>query len=106
MKENAVEQRLKARLEAEGFKVLKLTCPGTNGVPDRMIARPKWSPGPAWYVELKAPKKHEARLQEVVRDEWRARGMLVLDMVDTYEKVDALVDTLLEVCRTETWKVL
>jgi hypothetical protein len=100
VKEAPVEHRLKTELEAYGFKVLKLTTPGTNGTPDRLILRPKWSPGPPWVIELKRPKKHEERLQELVRDGWRARGVLVLDMVDTYEKVDALVERLVEVCKT------
>lgn len=98
MKEAPVEQRLVDKLTAHGFKVLKLTTPGHNGTPDRLILRPKWSPGPPWMIELKAPKKHERRLQELVRIEWRERGVLVLDMVDTYEKVDALVQHLLGIC--------
>ena len=98
MKEAPVEQRLVDKLTAHGFKVLKLTTPGHNGTPDRLILRPTWSPGPPWVIELKAPKKHERRLQELVREEWRARGVLVLDMVDTYEKVDALVAVLHKRC--------
>ena len=98
MKESAIEQRLVFSLGTHGFKVLKLTCPGTNGVPDRLILRPTWSPGPPWVVELKAPKKHERRLQELVRKDWLERGVLVLDMVDTYDKVDLLVANLVAIC--------
>ena len=98
MKEALIEKRLVDGLTAWGFKVLKLTTPGTNGTPDRLILRPTWSPGPPWVIELKAPKKHERRLQELVRDEWRARGVLVLDMVNTYEQVDVLVGKLHAVC--------
>jgi hypothetical protein len=98
VRESKVEERLRVGLEGKGFKVLKLTCPGTNGVPDRMILRPKWSPGPPWYIELKAPKKHEARLQEIIRQDWRERGARVLNMVDTYAKVDALIDDLYHRC--------
>lgn len=98
MKEAPVEKRLVDGLTAKGFKVLKLTTPGTNGTPDRMILRPTWSPGPPFYIELKAPKKHERLLQEHVRNEWRKRGCAVLDMVDTYEKVDELVFQLYSMC--------
>ena len=101
MKEAPVEQRLVDTLTGFGFKVLKLTTPGTNGTPDRLILRPKWSPGPPWVIELKAPGKHERRLQELVREDWRERGVLVLDMVDTYEKVDALVVQLHKICCEE-----
>lgn len=88
--EKVIEKRLKSGLENRGFKVLKLTTPGTNGTPDRLILRPTWSPGPPWVVELKRPKKTERRLQELVREEWRQRGVLVLDMVNTCEQVDEL----------------
>lgn len=106
MKEALVEQRLVIGLTDKGFKVLKLTTPGTQGTPDRLILRPKWSPGPPWVIEVKQPGKHERRLQELVRDEWRARGVLVLDMVDTYEKVDALIRTLLERCALTEFEYL
>lgn len=98
MKETPVEKRLVDKLASHGFLVLKLTTPGHIGTPDRMILRPKWSPGPPWVIELKRPGKHERRAQELVREDWRARGVLVLDMVNTYEQVDALVLHLMEVC--------
>lgn len=98
MKEAPVEKRLVDGLTKYGFLVLKLTTPGHNGTPDRLILRPVWSPGPPWVIELKRPKKTEERLQEIVRDQWRARGVLVLDMVNTYELVDALVARLVWQC--------
>lgn len=105
MKEAPVEERLRMGLTLHGFKVLKLTTPGTNGTPDRLILRPKWSPGPPWVIEVKRPGKHERRLQELVRDGWRERGVLVLDMVDTYEAVDALIDMLVDKCRSEVYPI-
>lgn len=101
MKEAPVEKRLVEKLTAHGFIVLKLATPGTQFTPDRLILRPKWSPGPPWVIEMKRPKKHETRGQELTREEWRARGVLVLDMVDTYEKVDALVIALVDTCRED-----
>lgn len=99
--EAVIESRLKRKLEAKGFKVLKLTTPGETGTPDRMILRPSWSPGPPWFIELKRPKKAERLLQSVIRDQWRKRGVLVLDMVNTQEQVDALVIQLFNICQTE-----
>lgn len=96
--EAQIEKRLTDGLIGKGFKVLKLVTPGTNGTPDRLILRPRWSPGPPWVIELKRPKKTERLLQEKVREEWRERGVLVLDMVNTYEQVDALVQKLYEIC--------
>jgi hypothetical protein len=93
MLETIVEQRLK-RLEKYGFLVLKLKTPGYNGTMDRLILRPKYSPGAPWVLEVKQPGKSERALQEAVRDDWRLRGVLVLDVCDTVQKVDALVDTL------------
>lgn len=101
MREAPVENRLKEKLEARGFKVLKLTTPGTNGTPDRLILRPVWSPGPPWVIEVKRPGKNERLLQEKVRDEWRARGVRVLDRVNTYDRVDGLVTQLIYVCERE-----
>lgn len=98
MKEAPVERRLVGGLTNYGFKVLKLVTPGTAGAPDRLILRPLWSPGAPWVIEVKRPGKRERRLQEIVRDDWRARGVQVLDMVDTYEAVDLLVQRLVWVC--------
>lgn len=98
MREAPVELRLVNGLQAYGFKVLKLTTPGTAGTKDRIILRPTWSPGPPMFIEVKRPKKSERRLQEIVRDQWRERGCRVLDMVNTYELVDALIHTLIWEC--------
>jgi hypothetical protein len=101
MKEEFVEHRLVTMLDAGGFKALKLTTPGTNGTMDRMILRPKWSPGAPWFVELKRPGKSERRLQEIVRDDWRARGCNVWPCIDTYELVDQFVQHLKLLCEQE-----
>ena len=94
MKEAPVEQRLKDRLESRGFKVLKLVTPGYSGTMDRLILMPLYKPGPPHFVECKRPSKTERRLQELVRDDWRKRGCQVLDVCDTYERVEDIFEYL------------
>jgi len=96
MLEAEVERRLK-RLETYGFEVLKLRTPGYNGTKDRLILAPKWSPNPRGptLVETKAPGKYERALQIAVRNDWRARGVDVRDMCDTFAKINDLCDDLL-----------
>lgn len=101
MKEAPVEERLRTRLEGRGFRVLKLVTPGHAGSMDRLILRPLWSPGAPYFCECKRPGKKERRLQELVRDEWRARGCIVLDVCDTYERVEKIHDALMRQC---TWE--
>lgn len=101
MIEAQVEKRLKRELEFHGFKVLKLTTSGNSGVMDRMILRPKWSPGPPMFVEVKKPGEKPRRLQEEVAIDWHVRGALVLPYVSTYEEVDALVDKLVKQAQFE-----
>ncbi len=92
--EAAIEQKLKRDLEAIGFKLLKLTTPGTAGVPDRMILRPRYSPGPPMFIELKAPGQKLRPLQVAVHLEWQARGCHVLPYVDSYDGVNLIVEFL------------
>ena len=102
--EAKIEGKLTRDLKAYGFIVVKLTTPGTLGSPDRLIIRPLWSPGPPWVIEVKRPKKHERRIQEIVRDDWRARGVRFLDMVNTFERVDELVFRLVWECLGDALK--
>lgn len=96
MRESSVEKRLKTRLEQNGFKVLKLVTQGTAGAPDRMILCPTWSPGPPYFVELKRPGKDAERLQELTHLEWRKRGVQVLDVCDSYSRVEEILTYLLD----------
>lgn len=96
MREHPIEQYFRQGLERCGFEVLKLTCPGTSGVPDRLILRPHWSPGRPSVVEIKRPKKTERALQAAVRDDWRLRGVIVHDIVDSIERADELIQQLVQ----------
>lgn len=104
MREARVEARLKARLEALGFLVLKLETPGYTGTPDRLILRPTWSPGPPWVLELKRPGGKPRLLQERVMSDWLARGVRVLPFVDTLEGADTTAARLIRQCEIEALK--
>lgn len=98
MKENVIEQALRRKLEAFGCKCIKLISPGNSHVMDRMILRPKWSPGPPWVVECKRPGEKERRAQELTRQEWTLRGMRTLPPVSSQEEVAALADYIYRQC--------
>ena len=61
-----------------GAMVLKLTCPGNSGVPDRIVLFPD---GTHCFVELKAPGKRPRPLQERVfaRFEQMGHRVFVID---------------------------
>lgn len=101
MLESAVEKRLKTKLEANGFKVLKLVTPGTIGTMDRLILRPTWSPGAPYVCETKRPGKELRRAQEVIAEDWSKRGVLVLKRVTCYDEVDATVEALVKIAVAE-----
>lgn len=85
VKEATVEGTLKW-LEGFGFLVLKLVTPAYNGVMDRMILWPQWSPHAPTFVELKAPDKKPRKLQNAVAADWSLRGVDVRAYIDTVER--------------------
>lgn len=101
MRESPVENRLRNKLQSFGCIVVKLTCPGHSHVMDRMVIRPKWSPGPPWVVEVKRPGKDLRRAQELTGEDWIKRGMRVLPFVNDYATVDNLADYVYRVCESE-----
>lgn len=101
MLERAVEKRFKTRLESYGFKVIKFTSVGTVGVPDRMIMRPTWSPGPPFFCELKRPNEEPTRAQIHTMEDMVDRGCIVLDFCNSYERVDTIAAYLVKLCERE-----
>lgn len=99
MLEKPVELRLK-RLENHGFKVRKLKTPGYNGIMDRIILWPVYAPKPPTFVEIKRPGEAPRLLQVRVAQDMRKRGCDVRDYCDTYDKVDQLIDDLIEEAET------
>lgn len=95
MLEKQIEEYIRERLKAWGFWVLKFTCPGTTGVVDRIILRPRYSPGPPHFVEIKQATGRMAAKQSVMGKEFEARGCLVehsvWNMEDAYHLCDKLI---------------
>jgi hypothetical protein len=94
--EAEIEQKLRERLEEYGFKVLKLYTPGHTGTMDRMILRPRYSPGPPMFVELKRKGKKLRPLQAAIGEDWKQRGCLVLapvlSIADMLERSNEIIE--------------
>ena len=60
MREKEVEQALVRSVKKAGGLCMKFTCPGMDGVPDRLVLLPF---GKCAFVELKAPGKKPRPLQ-------------------------------------------
>ena len=77
-------EALFTRLGTEcGALVLKLTSPGNNGVPDRLVVRPG---GIVEFVELKRPGARPRKLQEAIHAKLREHGVAVYTL-DSREAV-------------------
>ena len=60
MREKNIEQKLVKAVKSAGGIALKLTCPGFDGMPDRLVLMPE---GRIGFVEVKAPGKEPRHLQ-------------------------------------------
>lgn len=69
------------------MEILKFSCPGYTGVPDRIILLPG---GRVVFVELKAPGKKERKRQIYVQDKLRKLGFTVFSSVNTKEQLDEI----------------
>lgn len=96
MLEKQIEDYVRDRLKAWGFRVLKFTCPGTTGVMDRIILRPSYSPGAPFFCEFKQPRGRLASTQSAMGIDFERRGCNVLhavwSMEDAYKLCDKLID--------------
>lgn len=88
MRESDIERKLKTKVEKLGAKVLKLTSPGMNGMPDRLVLVPG---GRTYFVELKAPGKKLRPLQQKRFDELRQLGFDVR-MIDSEHLIESFID--------------
>ena len=93
MKESAIEHRLTQAVAKwlPDVLCLKFESPGYTGVPDRILLMPG---GVTVFVELKAPGRKERPRQRYVQDLLRQRGFRVYSSVDSYEKIDRIVEEL------------
>ena len=93
--ETDIEQYIRNTLEAKGFKVIKLVTPGTTGVMDRMILRPRYWPGPPMFLEIKRGCKELRAKQAAVAKDWERRGITVLPSVHGMEEAKIRVGELI-----------
>ena len=91
MTEKQIETRLVKRLKeaVPDALCLKFTCPGNDGVPDRIILAKN---GMTVFVELKAPGKKPRALQYRWAQRLQALGFAVYMPVDSYEGVENVVE--------------
>lgn len=92
--ESAIEGRLRDRVKLLGGRCLKFVSPGQNGVPDRIILLPG---GRVVFAELKAPGKRERKLQLYVQGFIRDLGFTVIPAVDSYDRVEYVIEKCKEV---------
>ena len=89
MSEKDVERYLRDRVKTIGGTAYKLMCPGTNGMPDRLICLPG---GHVVFVETKDKGKKPRPLQKAQHRYLRELGFPVFGCVDTKEEVDLVID--------------
>lgn len=86
MREKEIEQALVKAVKARGGMCPKLTSPGMDGMPDRMVLLPQ---GRMSFVEVKAPEKKPRPLQVHRHEELRNLGfpVFVLDSLDQIKEI-------------------
>jgi hypothetical protein len=88
LSEKYIEKKLTATVNSMGGLALKLTSPGFDGVPDRLILLPN---GKLAFVELKAPGKKMRPLQVKRKTQLEALGFLVY-CIDGLEQIGGILD--------------
>ena len=88
MKEKVIEEALTRAVKMRGGMSLKLVCPGTAGMPDRLVIL---SGGKVGFVELKAPGQKPRALQKRRHARLRSLGCKVY-VIDSLEQIPAVLD--------------
>lgn len=88
MREKEIEQALVKAVKARGGICPKLTSPGMDGMPDRMVLLPQ---GSISFVEVKAPGKKPRPLQVHRHEELRNLGFQVV-VLDRLEQIGEMLD--------------
>ena len=87
MREKTVEQKLTRAVKALGGLALKVSPPGFDGMPDRLVLLPL---GKLAFVEVKAPGKQMRPLQEKRKRQLEALGFLVF-CIDRPEQIERVM---------------
>lgn len=82
MREKNIEQKLVKAVKSAGGIAPKLTCPGFDGMPDRLVLMPE---GRIGFVEVKAPGKEPRPLQVRRHEMLRNLGFKVFVLDDPNE---------------------
>ena len=85
--EKKIEQRLVRAAKEMGGTCPKLVCPGTDGMPDRMVLLPR---GHIGFVEVKAPGKKPRPLQVKRHRQLAALGFKVY-VLDSLERIPGIL---------------
>lgn len=93
LREKQIEARIVKRAREHGGTAYKFTSPGRRAVPDRLLVVPCFMFGMQPFVEAKRPGEKPTPSQEREHKKIRAAGGTVF-VVDTYEKIDTLFETL------------
>jgi hypothetical protein len=89
MREKLLEKNFREGCKKRGGWALKLTCPGTDGVPDRLVCFPV---NRFYLVELKTTGKPLRPTQVVVRGLFAKLGIPVY-VIDTQQKLNDFFKT-------------
>ena len=87
MREKNIEQKLVKAVKSAGGIAPKLTCPGFDGMPDRLVLMPE---GRIGFVEVKAPGKEPRPLQVRRHEMLRNLGFKVY-VLDDSEQIGGIV---------------
>jgi hypothetical protein len=87
MREKTIEKKLAQAAKAAGGMALKLSCPGTAGMPDRLVLLPG---GKAGFVEVKAPGAKPRPLQVARMDALRRLGFKAF-VLDGEEQIGGII---------------
>ena len=88
MREKSIENQLVQKVKHRNGFAPKLSCPGMDGMPDRLILLPG---GRAAFAELKAPSKRPRPLQLRRKRQLEALGFRVY-VIDHPDQIGGVLD--------------